>query len=124
YGRGCKFNCEFCSIRAFYGSCLRQRPVADWYAAFDAAGVPSGPINDFAAVFNDPQVRHRALRQDLPHPTLGSVPIVANPVHFSATPVAYDRAPPLVGEHTDEVLREVLGADDARLQALRRAGAL
>ncbi|MCP5285722.1 MAG: CoA transferase [Burkholderiaceae bacterium] len=103
---------------------LRQRPVADWYAAFDAAGVPSGPINDFAAVFNDPQVRHRALRQDLPHPTLGSVPIVANPVHFSATPVAYDRAPPLVGEHTDEVLREVLGADDARLQALRRAGAL
>ena len=97
---------------------IRRRRVADWHTEFDAAGVPSGPIYGFAEVFADPQIVHRRMLTELPHAAIGSVPQVANPVHFSGTPVEYRRAPPLLGEHTDEVLREVLGLDDARLAAL------
>ncbi|MEZ5637724.1 MAG: CaiB/BaiF CoA-transferase family protein [Burkholderiaceae bacterium] len=99
---------------------LRQRPVKDWHAAFDAANVPSGPINGFAEVFADPQIVHRQMRFDMPHPSAGQVPQVANPVRFSASPVQYRRAPPRLGEHTAEVLREVLQLDEARIAELQR----
>lgn len=98
---------------------LLTRGVRDWYDIFEAAGVPAGPINGFAEVFTDPQIVHRQMRFDLPHATAGSVPQVANPVKFSATPVEYHRAPPVLGEHTEEVLRERLGFDDERLAQLR-----
>ena len=98
---------------------IRQRTVREWYADFDGAGVPSGPINGFAEVFDDPQIRHREMLMRQPHASAGSVPQVANPVRFSATPVEYLRAPPVLGQHTDEVLREVLDMDDAQLQSLR-----
>ena len=81
--------------------------------------MPAGPINGFAEVFTDPQIVHRQMRFDLPHATAGSVPQVANPVKFSATPVQYHRAPPVLGEHTEEVLRERLGLDEERLARLR-----
>jgi crotonobetainyl-CoA:carnitine CoA-transferase CaiB-like acyl-CoA transferase len=87
---------------------IRTRTVREWYAKFDAAGVPSGPINGFAEVFADPQIVHREMLLRQPHATAGSVPQVANPVKFSATPVEYRRAPPVLGEHTAEVLKEVL----------------
>jgi len=93
--------------------------VAEWYAAFDAAGVPSGPINSFAEVFSDPQIVHREMLTQLPHPLAGTVPQVANPVKFSATPVQYDLPPPLLGQHTDEVLREVLGLNEEQIATLR-----
>jgi crotonobetainyl-CoA:carnitine CoA-transferase CaiB-like acyl-CoA transferase len=70
-------------------------------------------------VFADPQIVHRQMRMQLPHPTIGELPQVANPVRFSATPIAYDRAPPLLGQHTEEVLRERLGLDEARIAELR-----
>ncbi len=98
---------------------LKTRMVREWYADFDAAGVPSGPINGFAEVFADPQVVHRGMLLQQPHASAGSVPQVANPVKFSATPVEYRRAPPVLGQHTMEVLREVLSLDDAELEALR-----
>lgn len=98
---------------------LLTRGVRDWYDTFEAAGVPAGPINGFAEVFTDPQIVHRQMRFDLPHATAGSVPQVANPVKFSATPVQYHRAPPVLGEHTEEVLRERLGLDEERLARLR-----
>ncbi|MBH1963935.1 MAG: CoA transferase [Comamonadaceae bacterium] len=97
------------------------RGVQDWNETLEAAGVPAGPINGFEEVFADPQIVHRQMRFDLPHTSAGSVPQVANPVKFSATPVQYDRAPPLLGEHTEEVLRERLGFDDERLSQLRNA---
>lgn len=100
---------------------LLTRGVHDWYGRFEAAGVPAGPINGFAEVFADPQVVHRQMRLDLPHATAGQVPQVANPVKFSATPVAYHRGPPVLGEHTEEVLRERLGCDDQQLAQLRAA---
>jgi crotonobetainyl-CoA:carnitine CoA-transferase CaiB-like acyl-CoA transferase len=98
---------------------IARRSVQDWYADFDAASVPSGPINGFAEVFADPQIRHREMLLNLPHASAGSVPQVANPVKFSETPVAYRRGPPVLGEHTDEILRELLSLDDAAIAALR-----
>ncbi|RYF31828.1 MAG: CoA transferase [Comamonadaceae bacterium] len=98
---------------------LRTRTVNDWYSAFDAANVPSGPINGFAEVFADPQIVHRQMLLRLPHATAGSVPQVANPVKFSATPVEYRRGPPILGQHTAEVLREVLGMDDVAITELK-----
>jgi crotonobetainyl-CoA:carnitine CoA-transferase CaiB-like acyl-CoA transferase len=103
---------------------VRQRPVAEWLAALDAAGVPCGPIQDIAQALSDPQVAARGLRVDLPHPLAGRVPLVGNPIHASATPPIYERAPPLLGEHTEEVLRERLDYDAARIAALRATGAV
>jgi crotonobetainyl-CoA:carnitine CoA-transferase CaiB-like acyl-CoA transferase len=102
---------------------VRLRPVADWISALDAAGVPCGPINDLAQAFADPQVAARGLRVDLPHPLAGRVALAGNPIHASETPPVYERAPPLLGEHTDEVLRD-LGYDAAAISALRAAGAV
>ncbi len=98
---------------------FKSRSVSAWYEAFDAAGVPSGPINNFAQVFEDPQIKHREVLMHMPHASAGSVPQVANPVKFSRTPVQYHRAPPVLGEHTVEVLREVLGLDERRIADLQ-----
>jgi len=103
---------------------LKARPAREWLAELEAAGVPAGPINDLAQVFADPQVRHRKVEVRAPHPAAGEVRMVANPIKFSDTPIAHDRAPPLLGEHTDQVLREVLGLEAEALLALREAGAI
>jgi len=95
-----------------------------WIERLEAAGVPCGPINDMGQVFEDPQVRHRGMRVDIPHPLGVDVPTVASPMRFSATPVAYDRPPPMLGEHTDAVLGELLGYDAALITALRSDGVL
>ncbi len=97
------------------------RTVQAWQQDFDAAGVPTGPVNGFKEVFEDPQIRHREMLMHLPHSQIGSVPQVANPVRFSANPVQYGNAAPLLGEHTDAVLTELLGCDPQRLAALRDA---
>ena len=81
--------------------------------------MPCGPINTLDQVFADPQVAARGMKLDLPHPLAGTVPQVGNPLQFSATPIAYDRAPPLLGEHTAAVLRERLAHAGGRS---RRAG--
>jgi crotonobetainyl-CoA:carnitine CoA-transferase CaiB-like acyl-CoA transferase len=99
---------------------LKTRRVAQWYADFDVAGVPSGPINNFAEVFANPQIVHREMLLRMPHPTVGEIPQVANPVRFSASPVQYQRPPPLLGEHTAEVLRDVLQMDEQGITELRQ----
>lgn len=101
---------------------LRTRPVAAWVALLEPLGIPVGPINDLAQVFAHPQVQHRGMRLDLPHPLSGSVPQVASPIKLSATPPSYDAAPPLLGQHTREVLRERLGLSDEELDRLRVNG--
>jgi len=103
---------------------VRERTVAWWVAALDAATVPCGPINDIAQALADPQVAARGLRVDLPHPLAGHVPMVANPIKLSATPASHERAPPLLGQHTDEILRDVLGLDAPAIAALRAARAV
>lgn len=105
---------------------IRQATVfkttAEWVMALEGAGVPCGPINDVAQVFADPQVQFRGLQVHLPHALGGTVPQVASPIRLSATPVEYRRAPPLLGEHTWEVLTGVLGLLDADVMKLREAG--
>ena len=101
---------------------LRARPVREWLAALEPSGVPCGPINDLAQVFADPQVVHRRMQVKAPHAAAGEVTMVANPIKFSATPIAHDRGPPLLGEHTTQVLHDVLGLDGAAIEALRREG--
>ena len=103
---------------------LRARPAAAWLAALEPAGVPCAPINDLAQLFADPQVRHRGMRVDVPHPSGATVPLVANPIRLSETPVRYDAAPPLLGQHTEEILRERLGVDAAQIVALRTRGVI
>jgi crotonobetainyl-CoA:carnitine CoA-transferase CaiB-like acyl-CoA transferase len=86
-----------------------QRSTAEWISALEAAGVPCGPINTLAEVFADPQVVARELVVDVPQSGAGSVPVVANPIRLSASPVRYHRGPPQLGEHTGEVIADWLG---------------
>ncbi|MCL4798965.1 MAG: CoA transferase [Burkholderiales bacterium] len=101
---------------------VRGRASAEWLAALEAAGVPCGPINDMRQVFEHPQVRHRGMRVDIPHPLGVDVPTVASPMRFSATPVTYGVPPPMLGQHTREVLGTLLGKTDAELDTLAAAG--
>jgi crotonobetainyl-CoA:carnitine CoA-transferase CaiB-like acyl-CoA transferase len=103
---------------------LSARTSGEWITVLKAARVPCGAINDLAQVFSEPQVRHRGLRLDLPHPTAGSAPGVRNPVLFSRTPIEYERAPPPLGADTDEVLGRRLGLDAGTLADLRGRGVL
>lgn len=100
------------------------RTTAAWLAALEQAGVPCGPVNDLAQVFADPQVRHRGLRVDMPHPLAGTVAQVASPIRLSETPVAYRRAPPLLGEHSEALLVGLLGLDREQVDDLRAAGVI
>ncbi|MPY68948.1 MAG: CoA transferase [Alphaproteobacteria bacterium] len=103
---------------------LKQRPAAEWIAAFETVGVPCGPINDLGQAFAEEQIVHRGLRMDLPHPVTGTVPQVANPIRYVDQPLDYHRAPPTLGQHTDEVLGELLEMDAAALAKLRDAGVI
>lgn len=97
-------------------------PTTHWVAALERVGVPAGPINSLDAVFDDPQVLARGMRIDLPHPFAGTVSLVANPLRLSQTPVAYRRAPPLLGEQTRDVLAQRLAMSDAKFDDLRARG--
>ncbi len=98
------------------------KTTAQWVGLLEQAGVPCGPINDLAQMFQDPQVLARGLALDVPHALAGSVPQVASPIRLSRTPVEYRHAPPLLGEHTQAVLEEVLGLEASVVQGLRDAG--
>ena len=88
-------------------------------ALLETVGVPCGPINRLDQVYSDPQVEHRGMKIEVPHPLAGKVALVANPIKFSRTPLAYDTPPPLIGEHVEAVLRDVLGKSAAEIAALR-----
>ncbi|HLU01027.1 MAG TPA: CaiB/BaiF CoA-transferase family protein [Burkholderiaceae bacterium] len=83
----------------------------DWIEALQKAGVPSGPINNLKQVFEEPQVKAREIWRTIPHPLAGEAPTTASPIRYSDTPVQYRMAPPLLGQHTDEILEE-LGLKD------------
>jgi crotonobetainyl-CoA:carnitine CoA-transferase CaiB-like acyl-CoA transferase len=102
---------------------MRQRSRADWLAALEAAKVPCGAINDLAEVFADPHVVARGMTMAMPHPLTDTLELVASPIKLSATPVHVRRPPPLLGEHTDEVLG-ALGIDTEERARLRALGAI
>ena len=98
---------------------LSTREVADWVCLLEPAGVPCGPVNSIAQTFANPQVMHRQMRIDLPHPLSGSVPSVANPIKFSDTPIQYRNAPPTLGQHSHEVLQQYVGLSDEDIEVLK-----
>ena len=100
------------------------KTTKQWVSILEAAGVPNGPINSIAEAFNEEQVKARGIRFNLPHPTGGTTPMIASPMKFSATPARQDVSPPLLGQHTVEVLGSILGYDAARIALLRERGAL
>lgn len=103
---------------------IASRPSAFWIDALRVEGVPCGPVQDLAQAFGDPQARARGMRitMDHPHAAGGTVDLIGNPLELSETPVTYRRRPPDLGEHTAEVLRELLGLGDDELAALRDRG--
>jgi glutaryl-CoA transferase len=101
---------------------MRTRSKQEWIAALEEATVPCGPINNMKEVFEDPQVKHRGLRIDMPHPRGGTAPVVASPMRLSQTPVEYRIAPPLLGQHNEEIYRGLLGKSEDELAKLKSAG--
>lgn len=94
------------------------RTVGEWLKVLEAAGIPSGPINDVGQAFADPQVQSRNIVKALDHPTLGQVPTISNPIHLSRTPTRYERPAPLLAEHTMDILCDVLGLAPEMVNAL------
>ncbi|MFM6997362.1 MAG: CaiB/BaiF CoA transferase family protein [Limnohabitans sp.] len=101
---------------------MMRRTKAEWLPALEAAKVPCGAINHLGEVFADPHVQAREMVQTWAHPVRPDLRLVASPLKMSATPVRQDLPPPLLGQHTEEVLRELLGQDDAALSRLRAQG--
>ncbi len=99
-----------------------QRTTREWVKLLDDAGVANGPINTIAQVFEEPQVKARGLKFELPHAVAGKVTLVASPMRFSATPLKHEVPPPALGQHTDEILRGVLKKGDAEIARLKADG--
>ena len=103
---------------------FRQRGTEAWVEALEEAGVPSGPINNVAQAFANPQVQARGMQIELPHPLAGTVPLMGSPMKFSGTPIEHKLAPPVLGQHADEILEKMLGLGESERARLRAAGAI
>ena len=95
-----------------------------WIDKLEAVGVPCGPINDVGQVYQNPQVQARGMVMEAPHPTAGKVKLVRSPMRMSGTPTDNTVAPPLLGQHTDDILRDMLGRSPEQIAALRAKGVL
>ena len=109
-------------LLAAFSAKAAQRPALEVCDALNAAAVPASVVNDVARCLDDPQVRHRRIMAPLPHPAKDDLAVVANPLRLSANPPSYRLPPPALGEHTDVVLRRLLGMEDATIAALRAEG--
>jgi len=100
---------------------LEKQPAAEWIRELQAAEIPSGPINTAPQALTDEQVLARGMVAEIPHPLLGTVRSIGNPIHLGATPVSYRRHPPTLGEHTAEILRE-LGHSPEQIEGWKARG--
>ena len=109
------------ALDSLIGAALKAEKTAAWIAKLRAVGVPCGPINSVAEALNDPHTLARNMVCAINHPAAGEVKLVGIPFRMNGTPPAVRRPPPLLGEHTEEVLGKELGVDSARLAQLRGA---
>jgi formyl-CoA transferase len=101
---------------------VKEKTKAQWITLLEAAGVPCGPINNLQEVFENEQVIARGIEMHVPHPTAGTMKLVASPMRLSKTPVEVRMPPPLLGQHTDEVLRDELGMSASQINELHQRG--
>ena len=109
------------ALVALVSDLTRRHPTQHWVDGLEKAGLPCGPVNTVADVFTDPHVQHRQMKISMTHPA-GEAPLIGSPLKMSGTPVSYRRPPPTLGQHTDEVLKDLLGMDDDERRALRQRG--
>ncbi|MDA9403649.1 CaiB/BaiF CoA transferase family protein [Bradyrhizobium sp. CCBAU 45389] len=109
-------------IMAIFAGLFLKQPVAYWLDKLEEAGVPSGPINNFEQVFSDPHVQSRGMRVKTEHPFEPDLSLIRNALTLSETPIKTYRAPPLLGEHTQEVLGGKLGYDAGKIEELKKQG--
>jgi formyl-CoA transferase len=112
------------AITALLAEIFAKRTTQEWCDSLEAAGVPNGPINNLKQVFEEPQVAARGMRIELEHALAGRIPLIASPMKFSGTPLEHKAPPPVLGQHTEEVLRGLLRMDDAAIARLRSEGVI
>ncbi len=114
------------ALYALLEDVMRRKTQAEWVEGLARLGVPCSPVNDIEQVFADPQVQAREMQIRMPHPLAGSgsVDLIGNPIRYSETPVDYRHPPPWLGQHTDEVLKELLEMPDAEIAQLRCQGVI
>jgi crotonobetainyl-CoA:carnitine CoA-transferase CaiB-like acyl-CoA transferase len=104
----------------------RRKTQAEWIAGLAKLGVPCSPVNTVDQVFADPQVQHRGMQITMPHPlsATGTVDLIGNPIKYSVTPIDYALPPPYCGQHTEEVLADLLEMPQAEIAELRARGVI
>jgi crotonobetainyl-CoA:carnitine CoA-transferase CaiB-like acyl-CoA transferase len=105
-------------------SVMKQRNSEEWLQKLDENNIPCGPINTIDKVFANEQIQHRGMQLKMKHSAAEEISMVANPIQFSKTPIRYDRPPPLLGEHTDEILTELLEMNEAEVETLKNTGVI
>lgn len=109
-------------IIAVLSAIFKTTSVSEWLQKLDEAGIPCGTINNFEQVFSMPQVNEREMLVQMEHPTIGALPLVGSPLKMGGTPVEYRLSPPLMGEHTEYVLKNLLGYSSEKVEELRKDG--
>jgi crotonobetainyl-CoA:carnitine CoA-transferase CaiB-like acyl-CoA transferase len=105
-------------LSAHVRAILAERRTEDWLSVFGEVGVPCGPIYTLDQVYRHPQVLARDMVFQMRHPMAGDVPLTANPIHFREAPIRYELPPPTLGQHTQEVLTELLGMSPSDVERL------